>query len=587
MKLKEILLGNEAVARGAYEAGVKVVSSYPGTPSTEITEAISTYERIYSEWSPNEKVGLEVAIGASFAGSRAMSCMKHVGLNVAADPLFTASYTGVNGGLVIVVADDPGMHSSQNEQDSRHYARSAKLPMFEPADSQECKDMVRAAFSLSETFDTPILIRLTTRIAHSRSLVELAEPEEQPLKAYEKDMRKYVMMPAMAVARHVVVEDRMDTMADQAMDIGMHQLVRRSEDLGVICAGIDSQFVQEALPEASVFKLGMVWPLPVDAIKAFASGVKRLVVAESLDPFIETELKAAGVVCEGKELFTLQGEYSAAMLRDKLTDEPAPLAAFENDEIPAAPGRPPVMCAGCPHKGLFMALNRIKAIVTGDIGCYTLGALNPTNAIDTCVCMGASVSMAHGFDKGTDGQLASRTVAVIGDSTFLHSGVTGLINSVYNRGNSTILILDNSITGMTGHQENPSTGLDIKHQPAPQIDLAELCRVIGADSVVEVNPTDTAATEKVIRGEMAREGVSVVIARFPCALIPQGRGTPDDVVVLDEEACTKCGACLRIMCPALVAGPDGYPVVDPVSCTGCELCVRVCRFGALKKGGDA
>ena len=587
MSLKEILLGNEAVARGAYEAGVKVVSSYPGTPSTEITAAVSSYESVYSEWASNEKVGMEVAIGASFAGSRAMTCMKHVGMNVAADPLFTSSYTGVNGGLVYVVADDPGMHSSQNEQDSRHYARSAKLPMFEPSDSQSCKAMVKHAFNVSEQFDTPVIVRLTTRIAHSRSLVELEEPVTQPRQAYSKDMKKYVMMPAMAVARHVVVEERMQALQAAAAQIGMHEVIEKSKQLGVICAGIASQHVQEALPEASVFKLGMVWPLPIEEIKAFAAKVERLVIIEELDPFIETELRAAGIVCEGKALFTPLGEYSAAMIREKLTDEPQPETAVSNEVLPAAPGRPPVMCAGCPHKGLFMALKRTKAIVNGDIGCYTLGALNPTNAMDTCVCMGASVSMAHGFDKATDGELAQKTVAVIGDSTFLHTGVNGLINSVYNRSNSTILILDNSITGMTGHQENPSTGKDIRHQPAPAIDLEALCKVIGVEYLTTVNPTDTAAAEKAIRDAMAYEGVSVVIAQYPCALIPEGKGRPEDVVVLDQEKCTRCKACIRIMCPALVAGPDGYPEINPDTCNGCELCVRVCRFGALSKGGKA
>jgi indolepyruvate ferredoxin oxidoreductase, alpha subunit len=584
--LKDILLGNEAVARGAYEAGVKVVSSYPGTPSTEITEAVSKFDRIYTEWSPNEKVGLEVAIGASFAGARAMSCMKHVGLNVAADPLFTSSYTGVNGGLVVVVADDPGMHSSQNEQDSRHYARSAKLPMFEPADSQECKDMVQQAFQLSEDFDTPVMIRLTTRIAHSRSLVQTGDPADQTVRPYQKNMQKYVMMPAMAIKRHQVVEERLKNLAEASPEIGRHQIIRRSSDLGIISAGIASQFVQEALPDASVFKLGMIWPLPIGLIREFAASVKRLVIIEELDPFLETEIRAAGIACEGKELFSLLGEYSAAMIRARLSDQVQPQAALTADQLPAAPGRPPVMCAGCPHKGLFMALNRIKAIVTGDIGCYTLGALSPTSAMDTCVCMGASVSMAHGFDKGTDGSLSNRTVAVIGDSTFLHTGVNGLINSVYNRSNSTILILDNSITGMTGHQENPSTGYDIRHQPAPAIDLAELCRVIGVPSVREVNPTDTAQAERVIREEMDRDGISVVIARYPCALIPGGRGTPETAVRVDRELCRRCRACIKIMCPALTADPDGYPVIDPEICNSCELCVRVCRFEALEKGGN-
>ncbi len=588
--MKEILLGNEAIARGAFEAGVKVVSSYPGTPSTEITETIARYERVNCEWATNEKVGLEVAIGASVAGARAMSCMKHVGVNVAADPLFTASYTGVNGGLVVVAADDPGMHSSQNEQDSRHYARAAKVPMFEPADSQECKDYVRAAFALSEQFDTPVMIRLSTRIAHSRSLVAVDEPQEQVIRPYVKNTAKYVMMPAMAIARHRMVEDRQKAVAEAssaADGIGRHQVIRRSADLGIITAGIGYQYVREALPDASVLKLGLIWPLPLDLIRAFAASVRRLVVVEELDPILETEIRAAGIACEGKALFTLQGEYSASMLRQALGAGQAPAAALPKSELTAAPGRPPVMCAGCPHKGLFLALNRLKYIVTGDIGCYTLGALNPTNAMDTCVCMGASVSMAHGMDKATDGEFSRRTVAVIGDSTFLHSGVTGLINSVYNQSSMTLIILDNSITGMTGHQQNPSTGLNIRLQPAPAIDLVELCRVIGVASIRVIDPADTFGAQAVIAEETAKAGVSVIIARRPCALIPAGKARPENAARVDLAKCKRCKACIRVMCPALTAGPDGYPVIDAASCTNCGLCVHVCKFDALQKGGEA
>ncbi len=582
------MLGNEAVARGAYAAGVKVVSSYPGTPSTEITESITQYERVYCEWAPNEKVGLEVSVGASLAGARAMSCMKHVGLNVAADPLFTASYTGVNGGLVVVVADDPGMHSSQNEQDSRNYARAAKIPMFEPADSQECQDYVQAAFALSEEYDTPVLLRLTTRVAHSRSPVQLTEPLEQVVRPYAKNVAKNVMMPAMAIARHRVVEDRMARLAaDSATGgIGCHQVIRGSRKLGLITAGIASQYAREALPDVSLFKLGLIWPLPIEAIRAFAATVDRLVVVEELDPFLETELRAAGIACEGKSLFTLQGEYSAALLRRVLSDDPEPVPALRREDLTAAPGRPPVMCAGCPHKGLFMALSRLKVIVTGDIGCYTLGALNPTNAMDACVCMGASIGMAHGMDKATDGALSRRTVAVIGDSTFLHSGMTGLLNCVYNQSDSTIIILDNSITGMTGHQQNPSTGRNIRLQSAPAVNLEALCRELGAASVRIVDPADTWQVEAVVKEETARSGVSVIIARRPCALIPAGRANPEKAVRVDTGSCKKCKACIRIMCPALVSGPEGYPVIDPASCTGCNLCVRVCKFDALKQGGE-
>ncbi len=583
--MKQILLGNEAIAAGAHAAGVKVISSYPGTPSTEITEAASQYEQIACEWAPNEKVGLEVAVGASLAGARAMSCMKHVGLNVAADPLFTSSYTGVNGGLVVVVADDPGMHSSQNEQDSRHYARAAKLPMFEPADSQECQDMTRAAFELSEQFDTPVLVRLTTRIAHTRSPVELSAVEPQVVRPYAKNIEKHVMMPAMARKRHRLVEDRMSRLAETSESVGCHQIIHKSRSIGFVTSGVVSQYVREAFPDASVFKLGLVWPLPIDALQRFAAGVDRLIIAEELDPVIETELKAAGIACEGKTLFTLCGEYSTALIRSGLeTNKPTP-PAFDAGQLTEAPARPPVLCAGCPHRGLFMALKRLKVIVTGDIGCYTLGALNPTYAMDTCVCMGASIGMAHGIAKATNGQLTGKTVAVIGDSTFLHSGMTGLLNSVYNQSDSTILILDNSITGMTGHQQNPSTGLNIRMQQAPSVDLEALCRVLGAASVRVVDPADSKASEKTIAEELKQKGVSVIIARRPCALIPQGKGTRDQLVYLDQPLCTRCGACIRLMCPALTAGPDGYPVIDPDTCNGCGLCIRTCRFQALKQGG--
>jgi indolepyruvate ferredoxin oxidoreductase, alpha subunit len=596
MGTKQILLGNEAVARGAYEAGVKVVSSYPGTPSTEITEAAAGYERIRCEWAVNEKVGLEVAVGASIGGARAMTCMKHVGVNVAADPLFTASYVGVNGGLVVVAADDPGMHSSQNEQDSRHYARAAKLAMFEPSDSQESRDFTRAAFALSERFDMPVMIRLTTRIAHSRSLVELDEPQPQTVRPYGKDVAKYVMMPAMAINRHRIVEQRQNELAaasDADDSIGLHQEIWRSDELGIITSGIAYQYVSEAFPEASVLKLGLIYPLPLGRIRQFAAKVRRLIVVEELDPFLETEIRAAGVAsatgspCEGKSLFTLLGEYSVAMLRQALGLPGLGDAALSRGELTAAPGRPPVMCAGCPHKGLFLALKRLKTIVSGDIGCYTLGALSPTEAMDTCLCMGASIGMAHGLDKASDGELSKRTVAVIGDSTFIHSGITNLINCVYNQSDTTILILDNSITGMTGHQQNPATGKNIRLQDAPALDLEALCRAVGVRSIRVLDPADTNLAEQVIAEEMARPGVSVVIARRPCALIPSGRGRPENAVRVDLTQCRRCKACLRIMCPALVAGPEGYPVVDAASCTACGLCLRMCKFGALQKGGQA
>ncbi len=583
--MKQIMLGNEAIARGAYEAGVKVCSSYPGTPSTEITENIAAhYPSIYSEWAPNEKVGLEVAIGASFAGARAMSSMKHVGLNVAADPIFTAVYTGVNGGLVIVIADDPGMHSSQNEQDSRNYAKAAKFPMLEPSDSQECKDYMKVAFDLSERFDTPVGVRLTTRIAHSRAPVSLDEPKEIIIKEYKKDISKYVMMPGMAIKRHPIVEGHLSSIANLSLEESLHRIEVKSSEIGIITAGISYQQVKEALPEASVLKLGMVWPINMELIKDFAKQVKRLVVVEELDPFIETALKSNGIICEGKELFTLFGEYSISMIRKALTTEKDPQSAIDVASLSEAPPRPPVMCAGCSHKGIFMALNRLGAIVTGDIGCYTLGALPPTNAMDMCVCMGASVGMAHGIDKATDRKLSPKTVAVIGDSTFIHSGITGLINSVYNQSQSTVIILDNSITGMTGHQQNPSTGLNISNNPSPAINLPALCEAIGVQSIRIVDPADTFVTQKIIAEEMARECVSVIIAVRPCALIPKGKGTKNSKAVVDKEKCTKCKACLRSMCPAISTDGEGNIIINHSTCNGCGLCEKLCKFDAITIG---
>ncbi len=588
--MKQILLGNEAVARGAYEAGVKVVSSYPGTPSTEITESVAQYERIYCEWATNEKVGAEVAIGASIRGARALTCMKHVGVNVAADPLFTASYTGVNGGLVFVAADDPGMHSSQNEQDSRNYARAAKVPMLEPSDSQECKDYLVHAFTLSERYDTPVMIRLHTRISHSRSVVELGDPQELVVRPYEKNIDKFVMMPGMAIKRHVVVEDRMRKLAEDSSDlstkIGLHQMELRSPKLGIITSGATYQYVREALPDASVLKLGMIWPLPTDLIRDFAAKVEKLVIVEELDPFLETEIRAAGIACEGKALFSLLGEYSTMKIRSVLSDLPTPVSAVGDIDLPATPGRPPVMCAGCPHKGLFLALSRMRLKVTGDIGCYTLGALPPTSAMDACVCMGASIGMAHGFDKATDGEESRNTVAVIGDSTFLHSGITNIVNAVYNQSSITVLILDNSITGMTGHQQNASTGLDIRLRPAPAVDLEAICRAVGVTSIQVVDPVDTFETQRIIREELDKDTVSVVIARRPCALIPSGKASKGKYTSVDYSACKACGACIRMMCPALTEGSDKMPVIDEETCNACGLCINLCKFDALHKEGD-
>jgi indolepyruvate ferredoxin oxidoreductase alpha subunit len=587
--LKQILLGNEAIARGAYEAGVKVVSSYPGTPSTEITESIAPYERIYCEWACNEKVGAEVAIGASIRGARALTCMKHVGVNVAADPLFTASYIGVNGGLVFVAADDPGMHSSQNEQDSRNYARAAKVPMLEPSDSSECKEYLIKAYELSETYDTPVILRLHTRVSHSRSVVELHEPQEIVIRPYTKNVEKYVMMPGMAIKRHVIVENRMLQISKDSSEhpdtIGLHTIKNASSKLGVITSGAAYQYVADALPDASILKLGMIWPLPQDLIRSFAAGVERLVIVEELDPFLETEIKAMGISCEGKSLFTLQGEYSAQMIRSALSDEPNPVGAVSQESLPVSPPRPPVMCAGCPHKGLFLALSRLKVQVTGDIGCYTLGALPPMSAMDACVCMGASIGMAHGFDKATDGEASKHTVSVLGDSTFIHSGITNLLNAVYNQSSITVLILDNSITGMTGHQQNPTTGMDIRLRPAPAVPLEELCRSIGVTSIRTVDPVDSHQCQQIIKEELDKDTVSVVIARRPCALIPIGKGRKEDRTVVSKDLCTACGQCIRMMCPALTEGPDKKPVIDWDVCNACGLCMNLCKFGALTKGG--
>ncbi|MBO7449552.1 MAG: indolepyruvate ferredoxin oxidoreductase subunit alpha [Clostridiales bacterium] len=586
--MKTIMLGNEAVARGAYEAGVKLVSSYPGTPSTEITEEIAKYKEVSCEWAPNEKVGAEVAIGASIRGARAMTCMKHVGLNVSADPLFTAAYSGVNGGLVFCVADDPGMHSSQNEQDTRNHARSAKVPVLEPSDSQECKDFAKYAFELSEKYDTPVILRLHTRVSHSRSTVELCDPTPITLKEYVKDPAKYVMMPANAIKRHVVVEDRTKQIASDSNDVkvGLHKVEMRDTKLGIITAGASYQYVRDGVPNASVLKLGLVWPLPMDLIRDFASKVERLVVVEELDPFIENEIKAAGVKCEGKELFTMLGEYTATMVRKALSDLPLPEAGIDTTSLPTPPGRPPVLCAGCPHKGLFLALSRLKVQVMGDIGCYTLGALPPMQAVDAVICMGASVGMAHGFDKATDGADSRKTVGVIGDSTFLHSGITNLLNAVYNQSSITLIILDNSITGMTGHQQNPSTGKNIRLEDAPAVDLEGLCRSLGVASVRVVDPVDTYGTEKVIKEELENPVVSVIIARRPCALIPTGRAKKGVEVSCDYDKCRSCGACGRIMCPALIMGDDKKPMIDPESCNNCGLCVNVCKFDALIKGEE-
>ena len=571
--MRKLMLGNEAVARGAYEAGVRVVSAYPGTPSTEVSECIAGYDEVYAEWAPNEKVALEVAVGASIAGARSMACMKHVGVNVAADPMFTAAYTGVNGGLVILAADDPGMHSSQNEQDTRFYARSAHLPLLEPADSQEAKDFTKTAFELSEKYDTPVIVRTTTRLAHSQSFVETADREDVPLRDYVKNVTKYTMMPSSAIGRHIVVEAREKRLA---ADVDGFDIVReemRDDSLGVVCSGVVYQYVREALPEASVLKLGIVYPVALGKVREFAGKVKRLVVVEELEPFIEDTLKAAGIACEGKNIFSLQGELSTAIIKEKL------LGVKVETEKKDLPVRPPVMCAGCPHRGVFYILNKLKLTVSADIGCYTLGAQPPLAAVDTVVCMGASVGIAHGFEKARGREQSQKTVAVIGDSTFIHSGITGLINAVYNKSNITLIILDNSTTGMTGHQQHPATGLTLKQEPAKILDIVALCKTVGCDSVRVTDSYDLADLEKIIREETARDGVSVIVAKRPCALLD--RNYPPACTV---EDCRRCGMCFRLGCPAIEKQADGSAKINPALCVGCGLCAKVCRFGAIKEG---
>ena len=514
--MKKLMLGNEAIARGVYEAGATVASAYPGTPSTEITEYIAKYDEIYSEWAPNEKVALEVAIGASVGGVRSTCAMKHVGLNVAADPLFTAAYTGVNGGLVIFVADDPGMHSSQNEQDTRIIARAAKVPVLEPSDSQECKDFTKEAFRISEEYDTPVIVRLTTRVAHSQGLVELGERDDIPIKPYSKDPGKYVMMPAMAKRRHVVVEERLSRLAEFSDSTTLNRIEWGDRKIGVITSGITYQYAKEAFGDASFLKLGMVYPLPEKLIREFAAGVETLYVIEELEPFIENNCLRMGIEVKGKALLPVIGEYSASLIRERVFGQKQEKYNSIEEEIPV---RPPVMCAGCPHRGVFYVLKKLKLTVTGDIGCYTLGALQPLESVDTCVCMGASVGMAHGMEKARGRDAARKTVAVIGDSTFIHSGITGLIDIVYNKGTSTVVILDNSITGMTGHQHNPATGFTIKGEPTRQVDLVKLCQAVGVDRVRICDPFDLEEMERIIREETAAEEPSVIIAQRPCALL--------------------------------------------------------------------
>ena len=578
--MKKLMLGNQAVARGLYEAGCRFVSSYPGTPSTEITEQAALYDEIYAEWAPNEKVAAESAIGASLAGARSFCAMKHVGMNVAADPLFTASYTGVNGGLVVCVADDPGMHSSQNEQDSRHYAIGAKLAMLEPSDSAECRDFVATAYEISETYDTPVMLRTCTRVAHSQSLVALNPRDERPLRPYEKNPQKYVAAPANAVRRHAAVEQRMAALNQLAETTPLNRVEMGDTALGFVTSGTCYQYVKEAFPQASVLKLGMVNPLPVEKLRAFAASVDRLIVVEELDGVIETHMRANGIrVDGGKDLFGNQGELSQNRIRQAMG---AALPASQGYGE-AVPGRPPVMCPGCPHRGLFTVLSKLKLTVLGDIGCYTLGSAAPLTAIDSVVCMGASIGMTHGFTKMLGADAAKRTVAVIGDSTFIHSGITGIVNLTYNKSVSTVLVLDNAITGMTGHQQNPTTGLTLQNEPTYAIRIEDVCRAMGVNRVRVVDPQDMAATETALREELAAEELSVIIVRRPCALLKYVKAKPP--LAIDPEKCKGCKSCMKIGCPA-IRFADKKASIDRTICVGCGLCEQMCKFGAFENKSE-
>lgn len=575
MSKKIIMLGNEAIARGAYEAGVKLSSAYPGTPSTEISEYLSKYNEVYTEWAPNEKVALEVAIGASIAGARSLACMKHVGLNVASDPLYTFAYTGVGGGSVIVVADDPGLASSQNEQDTRMIGRSSHVPVLEPSDSQEAKDFVKYGYELSEKYDTPVILRTTTKLAHSQSVVELCDRVEVEDKEYSRNPAKYVMMPASAIGRHLVVEDRENRMAADAADFPFNKVEMGSKKLGFITAGIAYQYVKEACPEASVLKLGLVNPISKKLVEDFINSVESVYVFEELEPVIEEQVRAWGFDVKGKELFTRQGEYSANMLKKVIYGDDG--SVFVKADTP---NRPPILCPGCPHRSVFSVLNKLKIHAAGDIGCYTLGAVAPLGVIDTTICMGASISTLHGMEKAKGKEYIKNWVAVIGDSTFLHTGVNSLINMAYNKSTGTVMILDNRTTGMTGHQEHAATGKTLKGEDTNAIDLAELCRAVGVKNVIEINSFDVKRLEAIVKESVASDELTVIIAKAPCVLL-KGQKFPN-VCVADPDACKKCGACLKIGCPAITKQPDGKIKIDETMCNGCGLCTNYCKFNAIK-----
>ena len=582
MSEKRILLGNEAIARGAYEAGVKVSAAYPGTPSTEVSESLVQYDEIYAEWAPNEKVATEVAIGASIAGVRSMCVMKHVGMNVAADPLYTAAYTGVRGGLVLVVADDPGMYSSQNEQDSRMVARAAMVPIVEPSDSAEAKEFMKYAYDLSEKYDTPVILRSTTRLSHSQGLVELEERAEPFDIPYERDMAKYVMMPGNAIKRHVVVDARMKQMAENANSLPINRVEYNDLSVGFITNGIAYQYVKEAMPQASVLKLGLLNPLPRKLIEEFAAKVDKLYIFEELEPVVEEQVKAWGIQkAVGKEIFTVQGEYSANLIRERVLGQTSQV-----DKAAQVPARPPILCPGCPHRSVYAVLNKLKIHAAGDIGCYTLGAVAPLSVIDTTICMGASISTLHGMEKAKGREYIKSWVAVIGDSTFMHTGINSLMNMVYNQATGTVIILDNSTTGMTGHQDHAATGKTLKGQVVPAINIYGLCKSLGIEHVCEVDAFDQAELERVIKEEVARDAVSVIITKAPCALL-KGIKFPNKCRPLPDK-CKKCGACLRPGCPALTKNEDGTISIDETMCNGCGLCKQLCKFDAINlvKAGE-
>ncbi|UMZ73806.1 indolepyruvate ferredoxin oxidoreductase subunit alpha [Natranaerofaba carboxydovora] len=579
-----LLSGNEAIARGAFESGVKVAAAYPGTPSTEILQNVAEYEDIYAQWSSNEKVALEVGIGASIGGARTLVAMKHVGVNVAADPLMTLSYTGVNGGLVLVSADDPGMHSSQNEQDNRRFAKFAKIPLLEPSDSQEAKDYVGKALDISERFDLPVMLRVTTRISHALTGVNLEEPNEGNLKEYNKDKEKYVMIPAYGRKRHEVLENKLVDMKSFSENSSLNQIEWGDKDIGIITSGICYQYVKEALPGSSCLKLGFTHPLPEKLIKEFASKVNKLYVVEELEPYMEEKIKAMGIEVIGKEVFPLNGEISASMIQEKIKGEKEfetiQLSDYDEDEIPA---RPPVMCPGCSHRGVFYTLKKLKLIVTGDIGCYTLGCLPPLESIDSCVCMGASIGKALGMEKANP-ELKGKIVAVIGDSTYFHSGLTGTLDVAYNLGSSTIIILDNRTTAMTGHQDHPGTGKTLKGEETKAASLSEVVKAMGVDRVTIADPSNLEKTKEIVQEEVNISEPSVIIFRKPCALLERKKDTP---YVVDEDKCVYCKLCLNLGCPALMNDVEEEKVqVEKTMCTGCSLCEQVCKKGAIKKAGD-